>query len=255
LILQVSPNQIRSPAIKTLKVILGKLRAGAAPHASRCPHNGITSRRAKADIVGDDGSRVPLDQNIPVRALRGVREILKAHWQRTSLFVLFVAIASALIAAVSALFAFWNYQLQLKSNEPQLASLAAAVDLRGSKHNTGSNNIELNFTDIGKRPARQGTATLFSVTETHTRRQKLGDEVPIADAANGSKILLPGHDGRAMFSFEGDEPDLILACVTYSDYKNQIHQAFIYRPKKDKSSAEIIGLDEIEQPDYGVVCN
>jgi hypothetical protein len=169
--------------------------------------------------------------------------------------VLFVAILSALIAAVSAFFAFRNYQLQLKSNEPQLASLAAAVDFRGSKRNTGSNNIELNFTDIGKRPARQGTATLFLASETHTRGQKLGEEVPIMDAANGSNVLLPGHNGRAMFSFEGDAPDLILACVIYSDDKNQLHQAFIYRPKKHKSSSEIIGLDEIEQPDYGVVCN
>jgi hypothetical protein len=138
--------------------------------------------------------------------------------------VLFVGIVSALIAAVSALFAFWNYQLQLKSNEPQLASSAADVDLRGSKRNTGSNNIDLIFTNSGRRPARRGTATLFSINETHTRQQKLGEEVPITDWVNGSNVLLPGHNGRAISSFEGDVPDLILACVIYSDNKNQLNR-------------------------------
>jgi hypothetical protein len=111
------------------------------------------------------------------------------------------------------------------------------------------------FTDIGRRPARHGAVTLFSVNETHTRQQKLWAEVPITDTENGSNVLLPGHNGRAISTFEGDVPDLILACVIYSDDKNQRQQAFIYRPKKDKRSDEIILLYEIEQPDYGEVCD
>jgi hypothetical protein len=211
-----------SPRIVTLKEILGQLR----PEPERQP--------------------------LPPR---GVRDILKAHWQRTSMFVLFVAVGSALIAAVSALFAGWNYHLQLKSNEPQLASLGADIDLRGSKRNTGDNKIALFFTDIGKRPAKQGAATLFSVNETHTRQQKLGGEVPITDAETGSNVLLPGRKGHAISGFEGDAPGLILACIIYFDDKNQLQMAFIYHAKKDKSSLEIIPLDEIERPDYGEVCN
>jgi hypothetical protein len=42
-----------SPRIAALKDIIARLRR--SPHASRCPHHGITSRRAGADI-GSDGS-------------------------------------------------------------------------------------------------------------------------------------------------------------------------------------------------------
>jgi hypothetical protein len=191
--------------------------------------------------VGKEVPRVtaPANQNVAVRAFCHVRDFFKTQWQRTSLFVLAVVVFSAAIA-------FLNYRLQLKSSEPQLASAGAGLGLKGHPI-----SVSLNFRNIGKRPAREGTVTLFSFNEAHTRGQKLGEEKMLV--AGGLNVLLPGYDANATFKFEGEVPELFLACLIYFDDKTRLQQAFVYRIERRDISVGI--LNEIEQPDYGEVCN
>jgi hypothetical protein len=191
--------------------------------------------------MGDDGSGVPrvtapASPNAAVRTLRRVCDFVKTQWQRTSLFVLVVVVFSAVIA-------FWNYRLQLKSSEPQLASAQASVALQDHHPIL----IHLNLRNIGKRPAKRITGTLFSFSEAHTRGQKL------ADPENADHIL-PEFNENLSFKIEGEAPeDLFLACLSYFDGKTPLQQAFVYRlPRRDSSTTVV---DEIETPDYGEVCN
>jgi len=191
--------------------------------------------------MGDDGSGVPrvtapASPNAAVRTLRRVCGFVKTQWQRTSQFVLIVVVFSAVIA-------LWNYQLQLKSSEPQLASTGASVGLQA--HHPIS--FDLGLRNIGKRPAKRITGTLFSFSEAHTRGQKL------ADQANADHIL-PEFNGILTFKIEGEAPDdLFLACLKYFDGKTPLEQAFVYRLERRDISTTVV--DEIETPDYGEVCN
>ena len=56
--------------------------------------------------------------------------------------------------------------------------------------------------------------------------------------------------GSVSFVFEGEAPDLFLACLIFFDDKTRLQQAFVYRPESHQT-----WVDEIEQPDYGEVCN
>ena len=145
------------------------------------------------------------------------------------------------VVVFSAVIAFWNYRLQLKSSEPQLASAHATVSLQD--HHPIS--VGLNLRNIGKRPAKRLTGTLFSFSEAHTRGQKL------AGPANADHDILPQFNGNLAFKIEGEAPEyLFLACLSYFDGKTPLQQAFVYR--LDISPTVV---DEIETPDYGEVCN
>jgi hypothetical protein len=177
-------------------------------------------------------------QNVAIRALHCFRDFFKTQWQRTSLFVLAVVVFSAVIA-------FWNYRLQLKSSEPQLASAGSVVSLSHPIY------VELYFSNIGKRPTKQGTVSLFPFNQAHTRGQKLVEKA-IAAMAGGSNFVLPQSAGKVIFDVEGEAPDLFLACLIYFDGKTRLRQAFVYRLG---GRASIPTLYQIEQPDYGEVCN
>jgi hypothetical protein len=161
------------------------------------------------------GSRVLPRKNIAVRAVCWLWNGVKEHWKKTSLFVLAAALASALIS-------FLNYRLQLKSNEPQLASTGSVVALRAHPI-----SVQLNFMNIGKRPAKGAIVTLFSVNEAHTRGPKLGEKA-IAETG-AANVVIPQYGGNVTFDVEGEAPDLFLACVIYFDDKTRLQQAFVYR--------------------------
>jgi len=148
------------------------------------------------------------------------------------------------VVVFSAVIAFWNYRLQLKSSEPQLASAHATVSLQD--HHPIS--VGLNLRNIGKRPAKRLTGTLFSFSEAHTRGQKL------AGPANADHDILPQFNGNLAFKIEGEAPEyLFLACLSYFDGKTPLQQAFVYRLERRDISTTVV--DEIETPDYGEVCN
>jgi hypothetical protein len=61
-------------------------------------------------------------------------------------------------------------------------------------------SVRLYFTNIGKRPAKQGTATLFPFNEAHTRGQPFGKEEVIVKVAGGSNVVLPQSTAEVTFN-------------------------------------------------------
>jgi hypothetical protein len=104
----------------------------------------------------------------------------------------------------------------------------------------------LDFTNIGKKPARHGSATLFEVGRGNnwSHKRKLG-EAPIIGAGTN---IVPGWNGHAQITFLGEIPDLFLACVVYHDDANNIlQQAFLFDITNAKAHDGGL-LNEIEKP-------
>jgi hypothetical protein len=192
------------------------------------------------EVSGAPRVTAPTNQNVAVRTLRRVCGFVKTQWQRTSLFVLIVVVFSAVIA-------FRNYQLQLKSSEPQLVSAGPAVTL------VHPVLVYLDLRNIGKRPAQRIAGTLFSFSEAHTRGQKLADQANADQDLPNADHILPEFNGTLTFKIEGEAPDLFLACLKYFDGKTPLQQAFVYRLERRDIPPSVV--DEIETPDYGEVCN
>jgi hypothetical protein len=145
---------------------------------------------------------------------------------------------------------FLGYRLQLQSNEPKLASVAPTIN-----STIQPKALSLAFTNTGRRPARQGTVTLFAVNDMYTRQRKLGEEAIVAyeGLVNSiTNVVLPQSTGYANLRFDGDVGNLFLAWVIYFDGKNELQQAFIYRVRTNELAAP---LDELQQPDYEDVCD
>jgi hypothetical protein len=90
---------------------------------------------------------------------------------------------------------------------------------------------------------RRERATLFGLNEVRTSRRELA-EGPIVGAGTN---VTPGYNGQADLQFDGELPDLFLACVTYyGDDNNRLLQPFLFRLGAIKSNEA--PLDELEPP-------
>ena len=147
------------------------------------------------------------------------------------------------ISVCTLIVAFGGYRLQRNANEPELASAGPTITMWPDKPKEPK-VVVLDFINIGKKPGRLGTATLFGLNEDHTHPRKL-DEVPIVGT------MVPGWNVRAKLTFNSELPALFLACVIYYDLDNSpLTQAFLYRLPSNTAQ-----LNELETPDYGKVCN
>jgi hypothetical protein len=108
--------------------------------------------------------------------------------------------------------------------------------------------VQLQWTNIGTRPARRGTATIFTFVGGK-RQTKLGD----TEIARGYKIM-PGSVATISMDFNSEQlNDGLLACVLYRDDDDKKHkQAFIYHQKPPQDN--LIYLSELTPPRYNAVC-
>ena len=82
-------------------------------------------------------------------------------------------------------FTILGYSLQKHGNQPELASAGARLDLSEPK------SVLLEFTNIGRSPARRVSATLFGVDKEKDRNHKL--KLGEASKQEPGKDILPGR--------------------------------------------------------------
>jgi hypothetical protein len=155
--------------------------------------------------------------------------------EKTPMLMLSVGLCTLAVAATGLAFTIAGYLLQRHANQPELASAGPSADF----HNDPK-SVSLEFTNIGKKPARRGVATLFGVDKDKdwAHKQQLGEAAIVGAGTN----VVPGYHGSAKLTFSGKIPDLFLACVTYyDDSNNLLRQAFLLAPGREF-------LDELEPP-------
>jgi hypothetical protein len=108
--------------------------------------------------------------------------------------------------------------------------------------------VYLDWGNIGKKPARRSTATLFTVSQDWKQREKIGVQPIIAGGTN----VLPGTNGHAEFLGVDMQRFLgaFLVCVTYFDEAGTVYeQTFLYRLGAERPNEQIIPLNEEMTPD------
>jgi hypothetical protein len=124
-------------------------------------------------------------------------------------------------------------------NDPNLVSAGPRINF-----NAVRKSVFLDFHNSGPTPARRGRAKLFGLNEVRTSRRELA-EGPIVGAGTN---VIAGYNGHADLQFEGELPDLFLACVTYyDDDNNLLRKPFLFRLGTIKSNEA--PLDELQPPD------
>ena len=172
-----------------------------------------------------------------------IRTWLREQYGRTSIPVLVVGILTLIVSVA-------NYSIQRSSyNKPELAPAGAMMHF-----DLSPKIAELHWLNIGKKPARNGTVTLFIFAEDRTRPHKLG-ELGQASIAATSTIIGANYLGSAKVTLNsGELSGPFLACVVYYDENDEIYrQAFLYR--RGTGGPENIPLDAwAPPPKYSDVC-
>ena len=88
---------------------------------------------------------------------------------------------------------------------PNLVSAGPRINF-----NAARKTVFLDFHNSGPTPARQGHATLFGLNEGGTSPRKLAEGRIVGAGTN----VIPGYNGHADLQFDGELPNLFLACVT-----------------------------------------
>ena len=165
----------------------------------------------------------------------------KDKWDRRKIWI---APFLTLIVIGIALFNVW---LTSQANRPDLVPTNALMYLNSSVPIPAVATI--GWTNIGKRSALRGTATLFTVSNDGRRYQKFG----LSEITNGvnttlSPVFAPGSQGSVqiavdMSKFQG----LFLACIKYYDDTNKSYkQKLLFRPSDNSFRDHIvIRLDEL----------
>jgi hypothetical protein len=147
-----------------------------------------------------------------------------------------------LVGVVSLGFVVANYRLQLNANRPELITAGPRINL-----NTHPESLVVYWGNIGRKPARRGIATLFTVSEDRKQKQKIAT----ANITGAGSNVNPGSGGQAEFSVDMQKfLGTFLTCVEYFDDVGVAYrQAFLFRV-----GAEVVtgvkSLDELAPPDY-----
>jgi hypothetical protein len=170
------------------------------------------------------------------------RAWVKDQYTRTSLPVLVVGILTLTVAVA-------NYCLQKNAyNRPELAASGGTIYLERDPI-----TAELNWTNVGKKPARDGKVTLFQMSENGVRNQIGEGEVLIAgvgsviavDRAGGAKIRLHNTEETHGAAF--------LSCIIYYDENGEKYrQGFRYR--RGDVEPKYIKLEVLTTLKYVDVC-
>jgi hypothetical protein len=104
------------------------------------------------------------------------------------------------------------------------------------------------WNNIGRKPARRGGATLFTVSEDGAQREKLGQ----ASITGAGTNVFPGYGGQAEFSIDMQKfLGSFLVCTTYFDEGGKTYaQAFAFRLGAERENE--VALEELLPPDYKV---
>jgi hypothetical protein len=164
-----------------------------------------------------------------------------AQYGRTSIPVLTVAVLTLLVGIA-------NYCLQRSAyNRPELAASGGTINLAADPIMQ-----ELNWNNVGSKPARNGVATLFSVGEDGTSRQQIAQS-QIFGVGN----IVAVHLGAvARFTYQNRDVvkwPFVVCVIYYDEGGNQYQQAYRFRRVAGGASTSI-GLEFLSEPKYTDLC-
>jgi hypothetical protein len=142
---------------------------------------------------------------------------------------------------VSAVLSYRNLSLQQSGNRPNLASALPRINA-----NVHPESLVVYWNNIGRKPARLGSATLFTVSEDGAQREKLGQ----ASITGAGTNVFPGYSGQAEFSIDMQKfLGSFLVCTTYFDEGGKTYeQAFAFRLGTKRENE--VALEELLPPNY-----
>jgi hypothetical protein len=147
-----------------------------------------------------------------------------AMWRNVTFWNSVGTVLSILIALAAAGFTGMQWYLTNKADKPELLTIEAA--LSGVKRPPDA--VHVKWINIGERPVRQGTATLFTVSDDGNRYEKFGT------SEIAPKTLAPtsGQGGVEINNLDMSRfLGLFLVCVDYyDDENNRYPQSFLFKP-------------------------
>jgi hypothetical protein len=153
--------------------------------------------------------------------------------------------AAAILAGAAVVVAFLAWFFPIADHRPELASTGGDINLVQVHPKVA----ELQWSNIGKKPARGGTVTIFTFS-TGKRLAELGKGKITGAGTN----VMPGYGGGAKIPFDSEQlGDALLACAIYfGDDNEKYSQAFLYHQEPVENNA--IHLSELTPPRYNAVC-
>jgi hypothetical protein len=145
------------------------------------------------------------------------------------------------VSTLSLAVGFCNYQHQIGGDRPVLVSASPKV-IFGSPL-----TIEVYWTNVGKKPAKRGTAKLFAVDQNGKRGEPLGDSKITGAGTN----VVPGYGGEADYRLNLQKlPGRLLVCARYFDDERSYEQAFMFSVPERSPNENIVRLSEEMAPDW-----
>jgi hypothetical protein len=154
--------------------------------------------------------------------------------------------AAAILAGLAVVVALLAWFFPITDHQPELASTGGDINL-AQRH---PKIAELQWSNIGPKPARDGTVTIFTFSGGK-RQTELGKGKITGAGPN----VMPRYNGGAKIAFDTEQlGNELLACVIYfSDDNKRYPQAFLYHLEPVQNNA--IELSELTPPPrYDAVC-
>jgi hypothetical protein len=141
------------------------------------------------------------------------------------------------VSSASLYFVIANYRLTVAANRPELASNGFDIELTPQPH------VVVHLENVGRKIARRGKATLFSLTNVDGATVEIGSTSIIGAGTN----VFGGYGSTARF----DSPSIaaagfFLVCAIYFDDSNaKYEQAFLF----ERSQVAQFAYTELASPD------
>jgi hypothetical protein len=146
----------------------------------------------------------------------------------------------------SRIFVIANYRLQLNANRPELITAGPRINL-----NTHPESLVVYWDNVGRKPARRGSATLFTVSKDSKRQER----IRTAEIMGAGSNVNPGYGGQAEFSVDMQRfLGMFLVCTIYFDEVGAMYeQAFLFQLGPElPNSKGVTSLLEVAPPCYKV---
>jgi hypothetical protein len=152
--------------------------------------------------------------------------------------------AAAMLAGLAVVVAFLAWFFPITNQAPELVSTAGMI-----ARVTTRPIATLQWNNIGSKPARSGTVTIFTFSGGK-RQVKLGKGNIIGAGSN----VIPAYTGQAQIDFDKQQlGENLLACVIYLGDDNKGYtQAFLYDQEPVQNDG--LRLSELAPPRYNAVC-
>jgi hypothetical protein len=179
-----------------------------------------------------------------VNVIERVRSFLQIWGKLTGVPVLAVGITSLVVASLSLLVSFCNYQRLVASDRPLYAILNPTF-----LHDDHSRALQLYWNNVGKKTARNGKAKLFGFGEDGKRGDQLGE----SEMTGPGTTIVAGGAAQSVYDLDKPPTRLLICAKYFDDDERAYEQAFVLLfPEKPSPFPNATHLDEEKTPDLKV---